>query len=544
MVIRRAHYIFIALLSTFAAAASDEKRAEPVFAPVSETASSLTPHLSSSADGLYLSWLEVEGEGHVLRVSRWDGERFGTAHTVHTSERFFANWADFPSVVPLDSGRLVSHWLEKSAVGTYEYDVWTSHSDDDGASWSTPVRPHRDGTLSEHGFVSIVDRGSGTFGAVWLDGREMVDPDRPREMTLRFAQHDGASFGEEVLLDGRVCECCQTAMAATADGLIVLYRDRSNDEIRDVSTTRLVDGAWTEPSPLHVDGWHLTGCPVNGPQVAASGDAVAAAWFTGADDDPRVQVVFSEDGGASFGEPLRVDGGAPMGRVDILWGPDGDAVVSWSEKVDGREGEVRLRSVSPRGALGPPLSVARTGSSRASGFPRMARYGDDVFVAVTSSYDRKGPSRVEVKKVSDAVALIDEPAIGFSATAVDGSTFELSELSGRVVLLNFWGIWCTSCRDEIPELVALDREYRDAGLLVLGADYGDEPKDLPGFMESQGMTYPVLVDEGLAEDYDVIVFPTTVVIGRDGRLRYRTKGYTKKGFRALREAVSQLIEES
>ncbi|HAK56010.1 MAG TPA: hypothetical protein DCP38_11100, partial [Acidobacteria bacterium] len=60
--------------------------------------------------------------------------------------------------------------------------------------------------------------------------------------------------------------------------------------------------------------------------------------------------------------------------------------------------------------------------------------------------------------------LIDEPAIAFEATDLDGNTLRLSDLEGQVVLINFWGVWCTSCRHEIPELVALDRQWRDRGL--------------------------------------------------------------------------------
>ncbi len=547
---RRAHYIWIALVLKLGvvsgAAALDKMRIELIEPPVSETASSLTPHLAGSADALYLSWLEVEDEGHALKVSGWDGDAFGPARTVHASDRFFANWADFASVLPLPSGRLVVHWLEKAADGTYEYDVWVSTSDDQGRTWSEPIRPHTDGTLSEHGFVSMVARGDNGFAAVWLDGREFVDPDTPRQMTLRFSEHDGAGFAPETLLDGRVCECCQTAMASTDDGLVVLYRDRSPEEIRDIGVVRLVDKKWTAPEPLHEDGWHLTGCPVNGPQVASNGNRLAAVWFTGAGDEARVQVVFSEDGGASFGAPVRIDDGQPVGRVDVIWGSHGDALVSWTEQLDGREGHVVLKRVAPDGGVGPGLSVARTGSSRASGFPRMASVASkgQTFVAWTESYDRKGPSRVRVGRLVDDVELTDEPSIPFTADALDGSSYALSDLSGRVVVLNFWGIWCTSCRDEIPKLVVLDERFRDRGLTLLGADYGDDLKDLPGFVRAQKMTYPILVEDALADDYQVTVFPTTIVIDRSGRLRYRSEGYTEKSFAALTRVIERLLEES
>lgn len=511
---------------------------------------SLTPHLSSFGDGLYLSWLERDGDGHELRVSRWDGTAFADARSIHASDRFFANWADFASVLPWGDGRLAAHWLEKAANGTYEYDVWIRVSDDDGRTWSEPERPHRDGTLSEHGFVSMVAMAplsAGGFAAVWLDGREFEKGAGDNEMTLRFTTYDADGFGEEVLLDGRVCECCQTGMARTDDGLFVAYRDRSGEEIRDIGYVRYVDnggdGAWTEPAILNEDGWHLPGCPVNGPQVTAKGNRVAVAWFTASKDTPRVQVLFSDDGGASFGAPVRVDDGNPVGRVDIEWLGD-DVLVSWVERLEGRDGEVRTKMVASSGDVGTSLFVAKTASGRASGFPRMTRFGDEVFISWTESYERKGPSQVRVARITNEVALIDEPAYDFAAVGIDGKDYRLEDLSGKVVLLNFWGIWCTRCRDEIPRLTELDRKHRGAGLVVLGADYGDDPKDLPAFMEDIGMSYPALIDDGLADDYEVLIYPTSVVIDRNGRVRYRVEGFTEESFRALERVVERLLADS
>lgn len=511
---------------------------------------SLTPHLSSFGDGLYLSWLERDGDGHELRVSRWNGTAFADARSIHASDRFFANWADFASVLPWGDGRLAAHWLEKAANGTYEYDVWIRVSDDDGRTWSEPERPHRDGTLSEHGFVSMVAMAplsAGGFAAVWLDGREFEKGAGDNEMTLRFTTYDADGFGEEVLLDGRVCECCQTGMARTDDGLFVAYRDRSGEEIRDIGYVRYIDnggdGAWSEPAILNEDGWHLPGCPVNGPQVTAKGNRVAVAWFTASKDTPRVQVLFSDDGGESFGAPARVDDGNPVGRVDIEWLGD-DVLVSWVERLEGRDGEVRTKMVASSGDVGTSLFVAKTGSGRASGFPRMTRFGDEVFISWTESYERKGPSQVRVARITNEVALIDEPAYDFAAVGIDGKDYRLEDLSGKVVLLNFWGIWCTRCRDEIPRLTELDRKHRGAGLVVLGADYGDDPKDLPAFMEDIGMSYPALIDDGLADDYEVLIYPTSVVIDRNGRVRYRVEGFTEESFRALERVVERLLADS
>ncbi len=136
-----------------------------------------------------------------------------------------------------------------------------------------------------------------------------------------------------------------------------------------------------------------------------------------------------------------------------------------------------------------------------------------------------------------------EPAKDFEAKDLAGNAVRLSDLKGKVVLLNFWGIWCKSCRQEIPHLSALDRELREKGLVVLGADYGDAPEDLAPFAKELDMSYPVLVDDGLADAYEVLVYPTSVVIDRKGRIRGRVEGYRKESFEEMKELVLHLLEE-
>ena len=150
----------------------------------------------------------------------------------------------------------------------------------------------------------------------------------------------------------------------------------------------------------------------------------------------------------------------------------------------------------------------------------------------------------EAQSNQGPITLLDEPAIEFDAVDLDGRDVRLSDLRGKVVLINFWGVWCVSCREEIPELITLDREFRERGLVVLGADWGDEPSALPPFVEEFGMSYPVLLDDGLAERYGVIVFPTSVVIDRSGRLRARVEGFLPERFEAMQLEVERLLDKS
>ena len=357
-------------------------------------ADSREPELFTGPDGrVILSWVEKRGEqAYALRFASRDPSGWSEARTVAEGDNWFVNWADFPSVVALADGSLAAHWLVKSGAGTYAYDVNIARSKDGGKTWGRAVVPHTDGTQTEHGFVSLLPLADGRLGVVWVDGRALKDLKEEHEeeesplpvsMQLRYAAIDEAGrLSDEAVLDGRICECCQTSAAMTSDGPIAAYRDRSGQEVRDVHFVRRQPGGWSAPRPVHADGWQVKACPVNGPQLAAEGRRVALAWFTGEGDAPRVQVAFSGDAGESFGRPARVDDGEAMGRVDVLLLADGSALVCWMS--GGAEGGAnKVRRVAPDGTLGPVAVIAQTDVSRSSGFPRMARLGDAVLFAWT-----------------------------------------------------------------------------------------------------------------------------------------------------------------
>jgi hypothetical protein len=141
---------------------------------------------------------------------------------------------------------------------------------------------------------------------------------------------------------------------------------------------------------------------VNGPAVAARGDEVAVAWFTGAGGVPLVNVAFSGDAGAAFSAPVQVDDGNPAGRVDALLLADGSALVTWLERTAGGQAEVRARRVwapadgSP-GRSGPAATVATSSDARASGFPRMAALADGSLLVAWTDAGEAG-TRVRVAR--------------------------------------------------------------------------------------------------------------------------------------------------
>ncbi|MGH9382372.1 MAG: hypothetical protein ACRD2Z_17440 [Thermoanaerobaculia bacterium] len=347
---------------------------EPPAAP-----GALAPRLTADATRVWLSWLEPDAEGHRFLTASLDPAtgRFGEPAEIAAGDDFFANWADLPAVVPAGGGRLLAHRLARLGDSVYAYGVELAVSGDGGRSWQPAGLLHADGSPQEHGFVSWTrDPSDGAAPAVaaWLDGRAMNEGG-PMQLRAASVPSSGRP-ADETLLDPRVCECCATGAAWTAEGPIVVYRDRGEDEIRDIWRVRWRDGRWSEPAPVAADGWRIAGCPVNGPQVAADGERVAVAWFTAAAGQPRVLAAFSDDAGETFAPPVTVDDGQPIGRVDLVL--DGDAaLVTWlGSSAD--SAAILVRRVGRDGRTGPVHVLAASGHERAAGFPRMARVGAHV----------------------------------------------------------------------------------------------------------------------------------------------------------------------
>ena len=346
----------------------------------------LAPNIAMAGDDVLLSWLEPAraGSGRRFRFARFIDGTWGDPVDIVERDDFFANWADLPSVVANADGSMVAHWLQRSGPDVYAYDVVVARSIDDGRTWRTLGPVHSDGTQTEHGFVSLVQEAA-DVRAFWLDGREMAAHEGGAghghgagDMTLRTATIN-ATVRDAELLDERVCECCDTSAAVTSRGPIIVYRDRGDTEVRDISIVRRVDGDWTEPSAVYDDGWRVLACPVNGPAVDARGDTVVVAWFTGAVAHGAVRVAFSTDAGERFAAPRTIDDTAPLGRVDVVLLASGEAVVSYLDTASSG-GAIVLRRVAVDGRLGDPITVTTSSDARAGGFAKIAVAGSELLV--------------------------------------------------------------------------------------------------------------------------------------------------------------------
>lgn len=357
---------------------------------------SLAPSIASLDDGrLALTWLEPFEDGHALKFSVLNEGGFGQAGTIARGDGWFANWADTPGLFMLPNGNWVAHWLVKSGSSTYAYDVMLARSTDNGSTWSAPISPHRDATQTEHGFVSYFAASDDVAGMVWLDGRRMAqESEGEGAMTLRTALvgPDGGLSGQ-TLLDERVCDCCQTASARTSDGPVVVYRDRSEDEIRDHYIVRRTEEGWSEPELLHADNWRIGGCPVNGPAMVADGKRVAVAWFTMPEGVPQVRVAISDDAGKSFRLIDTLGEGTAQGRVDLAVSGHG-FVLSWIDQVD-RSGVLELSGFDWGGRRLWETRIEGLDAGRASGFPRLGvQPGCRPVVAWTGRHNGKRRVRV------------------------------------------------------------------------------------------------------------------------------------------------------
>ena len=124
-----------------------------------------------------------------------------------------------------------------------------------------------------------------------------------------------------------------------------------------------------------------------------------------------------------------------------------------------------------------------------------------------------------------------EAAPDFEVETFDGETLRLSDLNGKVVVLNFWASWCPPCRWEMPFFETMWQEYRDQGVVFVGIAMSDTLENVKAFAEEAGVTYPVALDTTteIARAYEVLSLPTTFFIGKDGNIERKLTSAANEG---------------
>lgn len=383
--------VICAIFLLASVAAAQPKRADPPALPQSGM-----PFLATDAQGgVLLSWIDpAPKDQNSLRYAKWTGAGWSAANTIASGKNWFINWADFPAIAALPDGSLLAHWLTRNAgAKSYGYGLRVARKAGGSEQWNQIFSASLDNTSDYAGFLSFAVNGN-SAGAIYL----APPPDAPKtgpkgnahdgddevehRKTLRYVSFapDGKVLHDREL-DADTCSCCQTTVVPTSKGVLAAYRDHLDGEIRDIAVTRMVDGVWTRPEPLHRDGWKINACPTDGPSAAARGDNVAVAWFTRAQDKPRVQLALSSDAGVTFSEPVRLDDGNPVGRASASVFDDASYLIAWLERREDGKADLRLRRVDRGGAKHPSVTAATVSAGRSTGLPRLVVSGDQIILA-------------------------------------------------------------------------------------------------------------------------------------------------------------------
>jgi peroxiredoxin len=137
------------------------------------------------------------------------------------------------------------------------------------------------------------------------------------------------------------------------------------------------------------------------------------------------------------------------------------------------------------------------------------------------------------------------PAENFTLKSAQGSNIRLSEYRGQVVLINFWASWCGPCRQEMPHLDDLQKKYEALGFTVFGVNVEQDRKMADQVLKDIPVTFPILFDDQntVSELYDVDAMPATVLVDRNGDIRFVHRGY-KSGYEDEYERqIRSLIKE-
>jgi peroxiredoxin len=136
------------------------------------------------------------------------------------------------------------------------------------------------------------------------------------------------------------------------------------------------------------------------------------------------------------------------------------------------------------------------------------------------------------------------PAPDFSLHAMTGPNMRLQDQRGRVVMVNFWATWCAPCQQEMPHLNRLYQKYRSSGFVLLGVNVDEDSSKAADVAAKLGITFPVLLDadKRVSKLYDLSTMPSTVLIDRDGKVRFVHRGYLAGYEDAYEKQIRELLK--
>lgn len=335
-------------------------------------------------------WL-VKVEDQQLQVS-WsedDGKTFSSPATVTPEpENIIIDGESRPKIAVARDGTLLLSWVQALPQKKYAGNIRFSRSTDAGRTFSKPITLNGDGLVTSHRFESLAIDGSGRAVVSWLDARdrdgakEKDEPFAGVSLYSRQSLDNGATFGRERSVQQHTCECCRTAMTWTKDGPVVLWRNIFGENTRDFAIMNLDKGGIRRATH---DEWQIDACPHNGGSLAtdrqgqlhlawftngtarqglfykrfspdwesrpmsignpdtqanhasviAEGKTVVLTWREFDGQSYSVQMMHSNDGGVSWGEPMRLMESAGATDYPVPLINDSKVLIVWNTAKEG-----------------------------------------------------------------------------------------------------------------------------------------------------------------------------------------------------------------
>lgn len=372
-----------------------------------------------------LSWQQKHSDQcHSLELavatSKAAGVELGKTHTAARGCDWFVNWADFPSVAVADNGDWVTHFLQRHPQGKYAYNIMVTRSSNRGAQWEPPFRLHDDNSPTEHGFVALAPAGGDRVLAAWLDGRKMHAPASPDktsghdahahhndQMSLRSALiQRGGNILSAQEIDAKVCSCCNNDLTRAGSTHQLVFRNRSDEEIRDIGTAFWRDGLWHAHGIVHSDQWKIAGCPVNGPAIAAplappkkrAQAENIVVWTTMVGEALAVRAKLRGEKTASA--MITLDAGETvLGRVDVAPWRDSQWLVSWLGSAPKGQSALFIAVLDAKLQVLEKRRVTTLAAGRNIGMPRLASLGKRAVLLWTDATQKGDAVQTQVRAV-------------------------------------------------------------------------------------------------------------------------------------------------
>ena len=355
----------VGLAILFAGCQPSDAPASPGSTTPTAFVGAFAPDLASTETGALAVWVEdADAERHLMALppnADAPVEVFAGSVSMHGQAG--------PRIATASDGTSYIAFVQEQTVEGRRFSastLWLTRSEDQGTSWSVPVRVHPDpGFPTGHTFHNITAGPDGTVYVSWLDGTardrwnldqsttaasstdappirlvhdgEDHSSDTPEPgTTLMVARSTdgGNTFETPVALAHGTCQCCRTAITATNDAVYATWRHIFPNGERDMALARSDDGGqtWNEPVRVFADAWAIDGCPHAGPDLAERADgALVVAWPTGVEGRSGIWSSVSTDRGETFAEPTALLANAPFGQVSVARDGQGRVWMAWED---------------------------------------------------------------------------------------------------------------------------------------------------------------------------------------------------------------------